>query len=689
MTTTTYPQLTATKPHGGFVFLAVRQLCLIWSAYRIRHIQLMDLRAWFACHEMVAKRCQLTTGQIPTYTLDELHRLVGGAGGQYLRASLRRLEALGLLSWSSAIITFATSPANLQGLMDHAEVAAMLQALPNPHRCVPVPRQTLRLIAGGCRSAVIATILGHLFRCLYYRNGQCHSGGLCKATWIADVFGLHVRNIKAARKHLATIGWLQQHPTPQRVLNRWGVSVVVNLTWDRTTVNAAGHAPRKVTTSHPRRPPSPHQQALPRTTAPAGRPMQPYETLYAPCTPVRPQKDPLPSAPMQATLPPEPRSSLDAAYAILPEDEKIDLRVAAIAHLLQQGYKREFLIEPVIISAMHTLLAARHTTQPLEAGNTRTQVPPTRRSLGASPPRSAFFPGQLPPLSQNTEPFQDSKNQKPGSARPAGVSAVAEAPSTNLRQPFSLLQHAPPPHETLLHRALQKERGRPPFSSSTQPPTHKHLAFGGPTGITRDNARQSPSSTFPPPTLRHIIPEDLQSTDRLLALCEEAQQQHLLGRSESDRLTFLALAEHARVVGSQNPCGLFAALVRKQHWHFVTDSDEDAAHARLKHYLYGIPVRAEPSPASASLDLSQDAAIVRYVHTQLARAGWQGDAFGLLSRDDPTWTRERWERAVAELAQAQAAWQHANALNRVGVLTGVGDALDSLGVCAAEEDSLA
>jgi len=40
------------------------------------------------------------------------------------------------------------------------------------------------------------------------------------------------------------------------------------------------------------------------------------------------------------------------------------------------------------------------------------------------------------------------------------------------------------------------------------------------------------------------------------------------------------------------------------------------------------------------------------------------------------------------LAQAQAAWQHANALNRIGDLTGVGDALDSLGVCAPEEDSL-
>ena len=87
----------------------------------------------------------------------------------------------------------------------------------------------------------------------------------------------------------------------------------------------------------------------------------------------------------------------------------------------------------------------------------------------------------------------------------------------------------------------------------------------------------------------------------------------------------------------------------------MTDSDEDAAHARLKHYLYGTPIRAEPSSASAPLDLSQDAAIVRYVHTQLARAGWQP----------------------------------ANALNRVGEFTDVGDALDSLGVCTAEEDSLA
>ena len=165
-----------------------------------------------------------------------------------------------------------------------------------------------------------------------------------------------------------------------------------------------------------------------------------------------------------------------------------------------------------------------------------------------------------------------------------------------------------------------------------------------------------------------------QDTARLLTLFTQAQTQGLIGKSDSDRLTFCALAEHAKVVGSANPCGLFAALVRRQQWHFVTDSDEDVAQARLKTYLYGPAARAAPPPTTAPPELSPDAAIVRYVRTQLARAGWQGEAFGLVSRGDPTWTRERWERATAELAQAQAAWQHANTLNRLGDLTDVGDA---------------
>src|SRR5215831_16040184 len=148
MTTTTYPQLTAKKPHGGFRFLTVQQLCFVWWAYRSRLIQLMDLRVWFAAQEMVARRCQLASDQVPDYTPKELHGLVGGVGGEHLRASLRRLEARGLLTWSQTQLTFATSPSDLQGLPDFADLHTLLDAVPNAPRRVPVPRQTVRLIAG-------------------------------------------------------------------------------------------------------------------------------------------------------------------------------------------------------------------------------------------------------------------------------------------------------------------------------------------------------------------------------------------------------------------------------------------------------------------------------------------------------------------------------------------------------------
>jgi len=241
--------------------------------------------------------------------------------------------------------------------------------------------------------------------------------------------------------------------------------------------------------------------------------------------------------------------------------------------------------------------------------------------------------------------------------------------------------------QELKHQEPASRAAAPTPSPPLTPPAP--ASSGRSAGATKQDQDQRKTTSTQPPTLRHIVPEDLQDTARLLTLFEQAQTQGLIGKSDSDRLTFLALAEHAQVIGSQNPCGLFAMLVQRQHWHFVTDSDEDAAQARLKQYLYGTPVRAAPPPALASPDLSPDAAIVRYLQTQLARAGWQGDAFGLVSCGAPTWTRERWESATAELAQAQAAWEHANTLNRVGDLMGVGDALDLLGVSAAEEESLA
>src|SRR5205823_1970722 len=103
------------------------------------------------------------------------------------------------------------------------------------------------------------------------------------------------------------------------------------------------------------------------------------------------------------------------------------------------------------------------------------------------------------------------------------------------------------------------------------------------------------------PTLRHIVPEDLQDTARLLLLFEQAYQEGLIGKSESERLTFVSLAEHARVVGAQNPCGLFAELLRRERWHFITEHDEDAAYARLKAHFYGIRSQRQCLPQPPAL----------------------------------------------------------------------------------------
>ena len=91
------------KPVGGFLFLTVTQLSMIWWAYQKRFIQLKDLRVWFAAQELVARRCRLKDTQTPRYGMEELRRLVAGRGGE--GESVRRLERLGLLTWDASHIS--------------------------------------------------------------------------------------------------------------------------------------------------------------------------------------------------------------------------------------------------------------------------------------------------------------------------------------------------------------------------------------------------------------------------------------------------------------------------------------------------------------------------------------------------------------------------------------------------------
>ena len=118
----------------------------------------------------------------------------------------------------------------------------------------------------------------------------------------------------------------------------------------------------------------------------------------------------------------------------------------------------------------------------------------------------------------------------------------------------------------------------------------------------------------------------------------------------------MAAAEHARVIGTRNPCGLFVRLVRGGLLHFATCDDEDAASVRLRRHLYGSARHERRSaPEGTSVGpgpgLSADARLVQAVRAAAARAGYRGDVFPLLKRERPEWTRERWDRAVAELGR--------------------------------------
>ncbi len=232
----------AKKPYGGFIFMTVTQICMVWWSYRERHITLKDLRVYFALREMVARRCEKDPDVPETYTPREANNLISGGGA---KASIAKLHALGLTDFSENRISFATSPSQLR-IDDLDGLTDMIAKVRNNARRVPVPRQIGRLICSCWKPTVIATALGHLFTGFYYKQGQCVSGGSCKASDIADIFSLDIRSIKAARKFLTEglkqkasgLSWLILHDTPQWKLNKDGQGFLINLDWKRQDLEA-------------------------------------------------------------------------------------------------------------------------------------------------------------------------------------------------------------------------------------------------------------------------------------------------------------------------------------------------------------------------------------------------------------------------------------------------------------------
>ena len=160
---------------------------------------------------------------------------------------------------------------------------------------------------------------------------------------------------------------------------------------------------------------------------------------------------------------------------------------------------------------------------------------------------------------------------------------------------------------------------------------------------------------MPAARLEDVLVKDLKDIDRLMDLLGQAVVRGLVTGSEADRLRFVGAAEHALAIGKENLAGLFLYLVRGKKWHYLTQEDEDRAQARIKAFQRG---PEPPTMSSSSFRpsvrpvLSEDALVARRVRAALAAAGYRGDPFPQVRRQDPSWTRERWDVALAELDRA-------------------------------------
>ncbi len=82
--------------------------------------------------------------------------------------------------------------------------------------------------------------------------------------------------------------------------------------------------------------------------------------------------------------------------------------------------------------------------------------------------------------------------------------------------------------------------------------------------------------------LRDVQLADLQSTARLRTLFEDAVGRGFVKRCEANHLRFIAAAQRALSLGTSNPPGSFAAVVRRDLWHVIIQRNEDAARARIE-----------------------------------------------------------------------------------------------------------
>ncbi|MBI3834129.1 MAG: hypothetical protein HY287_07355 [Planctomycetes bacterium] len=234
-----HPSVTVGKPTGGYRKISTQQICAVWSAYRSgRLTAFLDVRVYWAVHELTERRARASALRHSPWKLDrcslllDIRRLLGTGSAQRIRASLRRLQRVGVVEITDTEMRFC-DPREVNA--DAHEANEMLERIDHRaevrERSIAMPRRTLRSLARNGRPALCATMLAHLIRCLWRNGDRFFATGSCSVAFVANLFDVHERNVKRARSALRDLGWLRALSSEVRSVNAHGAWAMINLAW--------------------------------------------------------------------------------------------------------------------------------------------------------------------------------------------------------------------------------------------------------------------------------------------------------------------------------------------------------------------------------------------------------------------------------------------------------------------------
>ena len=214
---------------------------------------------------------------------------------------------------------------------------------------------------------------------------------------------------------------------------------------------------------------------------------------------------------------------------------------------------------------------------------------------------------------------------------------------------LGMSESASPPAQNQSESAspLLNRSSSPSGNTNTRNPVRPGHSGVSRTGVGQKRAVQ-PSR---PALLRDVRSEHLSSTKDLLELRRQAISAGIIDTSEASELTFLAFAERARAHGTR-PGALFTWLLRGKRTQFITQADEDAAHARLREHRNAqgaIGKEAWPVVIERAGDrpreLTEDERFYELCH-QIAKRERLDDPFRV-AFIGKRWTRPKWEEVKA------------------------------------------